>query len=247
MRAQSETIGFVLVFALIVSTIGVIYGTGTAGLQSAQRAEQTQNVERAFEVLDENVGALRDGVPSRSTEISLNGGTLALGEPIRVRIYAVSQANTSRNTSYTTRITPVVYTRGETSITYVNGAIIRSDRGAARLLSRPRWLVDAERAVLPSLTTYSGNGTSAVGGEGTARVTTIRRSGGLAGSFEAGADDVRVNVTVESPRAAAWATFFETEGYTALDDDPSDGTVTYQFVTAGLYIHRTSIELQVRS
>ncbi|MFC7136780.1 hypothetical protein ACFQRB_10335 [Halobaculum litoreum] len=73
-RAQSDAIGFVLVFSLIVLTVGTVYAAGYPALQDLRSDEQLENMERAFEVLDDNVDDMaREGAPSRATEIKLNG------------------------------------------------------------------------------------------------------------------------------------------------------------------------------
>ena len=77
-RSQSDVLGFVFVFAIVVSTIGLVFATGFTGLQDARDFERVNNAERAFEVLRDNVGdMIYRGAPSRVTEIKLASASLA--------------------------------------------------------------------------------------------------------------------------------------------------------------------------
>ncbi|MDZ7702032.1 MAG: hypothetical protein U5J98_08165 [Halobacteriales archaeon] len=86
-RAQTETLGFVLVFALITASIGLVYATGFTGLDNAREFEQTNNAERAFEVFADNIEDIVEwNAPSRSTEIRLADATLTIAEPIEIHL-----------------------------------------------------------------------------------------------------------------------------------------------------------------
>jgi len=50
---------------------------------------------------------------------------------------------------------------------------------------------------------------------------------------------------VESPRAAAWGRYFESEGMRKLN--ASDGKVTYQFRTDRLVVPETIVEFEINS
>ena len=50
-RGQSEVIGFVLVFVLVVSTVSIASVAGFGSLQDARDYERSQNAERAVEAI----------------------------------------------------------------------------------------------------------------------------------------------------------------------------------------------------
>lgn len=243
-RAQSETLGFVFVFALITMTVGTVYALGVPGLQAVQEAERTNNMERAFEVLDDNVEDLvQNGAPSRATEVKLAGGSLSVDGQTTVRLNVTNTSEPLDNDTFSMTARPISYTEDDgTRISYSTGAILRSDDRSAIMLSRPNWLVDDRRTVIPFIVTFPTGSRTALGGERTVLILTERRSSGLAGAFTTGpGSQAEVNVTVESPNAAAWSRFLDRQGMTAIDGDGSDGTVTYQFTTDALYVPRTSI------
>ncbi|WP_458205993.1 DUF7289 family protein [Haladaptatus sp. NG-SE-30] len=59
--------------------------------------------------------------------------------------------------------------------------------------------------------------------------------------------NLRVNVTIASPRAAAWKRYFDQEGLKKIDGDASDGRVTYQFKsTARVVVPETVAAFELR-
>jgi hypothetical protein len=251
-RAVSETMGFVFAFALVTVTVASVYTFGMAGLLDAQQGEQVNNAERAFDVLADNVADVHGGdAPSRATEISLAGATLSIGEPITVTVEAVNSTNSSDNTTVSMHPRPIVYSGvQDTTIVYVAGAVVRTDGDTSLMSVEPNVVATDRNAVVPFVHTYPSGGIDSLGGDATVLVVAREQSSKLARQFRtgtaAGDPDARVNVTVESPRAAAWGRYFESEGFVAVDGDPSDGTVTYQFSTDRLFVPETGIEVGLR-
>lgn len=247
-RAVSETLGFVFAFALVTASVGVIYTTGIGGLENAREDEQLTNAVRAFEVLADNVEDLRrQGAPSRATELKLNGASLGFGDPVRVTVQ-VNHTETDANATHVASLRPLVYEDDAGQVVYSAGATFRVDDGAAAMRVEPGFVVDDRRAVVPLLVTYPRRDVGRVGGDTTVLAVAYRQSAGLAGVFDAGpdpADEARVNVTVESPRAAAWGRYLESSGMTAIDGDPDDGAVTYQFYTERLLVPETVVEVEL--
>lgn len=246
-RAQSEVLGFIFVFSLLVLTTGLVFALGLPTVENARDAERVTNVERAFEVLDNNVDdMMRRNVPSRATEVKLAGGMLSIQESTTVRIHAEKKGNSSMNETFSGTTRPIVYSDDDTEIALSFGAVLRSDDGSSVMLSDPDWLVD-DRAVVPYALLTRGDGTTIVAGETTVLVVGETKSRGVAGSFTTDDDTpVIVNVTVESSRADAWDRYMEEQGWEPIDDDPSDGNVTYQFEADELYVPRTTVQISFK-
>lgn len=242
-RGVSETLGFVLVFAIITGTIAIVYATGITGLKDAQQDEKVENVGRAFDVLADNLEDIhRQGASSRATEMRLAGGTLHTGKAVSIRVRAERSTNSSINDTYAATLEPIVYEDADgTKFVYESGAVVREEDEGAAMLSPPEWIVGPNRTVVPLVNTY-GSG-SGIAGEGTALVVAKRATSTLSGPFNGGGGTVIVNVTVTSPRAGAWKSFFEDQGYVAVDPDPADGNVTYSFETEELFVARTGVEV----
>lgn len=200
-RGVSEVIGFVLVFSLITMTIAIVFTAGLGGLQDAQRTEQVNNVERAFDVLDTNAKEIqRQGAPSRATEMRLSGGRLGFGEPTAVTIDA---NDGTEPTTVETR--PLTYTNGDTEIAYELGAIIRTDDGGSVMLTDPGYVLNDDRSALPLLVTTKPSDQTAISGHRTVLVRGSKQHAQILQSRTT----TDLTITVESPRADAWERYFD--------------------------------------
>ena len=202
-RGVSDVVGYVLIFSLIVATVGVVTTVGFGTLDDRQDAERINNVERAFDVFANNMeNVYRDGAPSRATEMRLAGGTLRHGDAINITIESPD------GDTVTTSPRPLTYEDGNTKIIYVGGALIRSDDGSAVMLRDPPFPMGADTASFPMIDTFHTSGAQTVSVDGTIRVTStaLRINTTVPQSFDTNGD---YNVTVESPRSDAWARYFE--------------------------------------
>lgn len=243
-RGVSEVLGFVLAFALITSTIGLVYASGFSGLQNAQNHEQLQNMERAFDVLDDNFDDLNGyGAPSRATELKLPGGSIRLGETVKFHVRTNSTqpvpCNATGGTVMWSR--PLVYQYEDDEITYSGGAVIRSANGRSTMIDEPDWIVSEDHTLLSVLTTAEGE-SSGVGGETTILVVGHRTSRSVRCQFPAPNTPVRVNVTVESPRAEAWEGYFRANGFDVTA--ASDEHVTAKVNTSQFFAASSSVEVE---
>ncbi|WP_435096090.1 DUF7289 family protein [Halarchaeum sp. P4] len=217
-RGVSDVVGFVLIFSLIIATVGIVYTTGLTGLQDARDAERLSNAETAFGVLDSNAeDILHRGAPARATEIKLSNAQIGPGEPVTVNVTAGPNASVSRE------ITPVVYSAGDTKIVYVNGAVIRSQRGGASMLDPPN-LHLGQRALVPIVDTYFP-APKTIGGQTRAlvRLDVPTASDRTVTAFRPTNDTVTVTVTTTRP--GPWNRYFTARG-SSCSESPVNGTYT---------------------
>ncbi|WP_423997738.1 DUF7289 family protein [Halorubrum trapanicum] len=198
-RGVSETVGFVLVFALITSTIAVTFTVGLGGLEDAQLAERDNNVERAFDVLHDNFNDLsRDGVPSRATELRLGGGELSFD---RDSVFRVNRTGTGE--LFVERGSLTYYGAGDTRIVYENGAVFRMDGDNGVMIREPDLLVgdtvvySLYGLVGPSQTA-SGDRTVLVVGERADRTVAV----------DDRAADENVTLAINSTQAVVWERYY---------------------------------------
>lgn len=198
-RGVSETVGFVLVFALITSTIAVTFTVGLGGLEDAQLAERDNNVERAFDVLQDNLDDVsRDGVPSRATEIQLGGGELRLEQESTFRLNDTATPGTVVETGSLT-----YYGAGDTRIVYENGAVFRMQGDNGVMLNEPDLLLGD--TVVYSLYGLGGPPQTA---DGDRTVLVV----GQRGIREAAIDDRtatdNVTLAINSSQATVWERYY---------------------------------------
>lgn len=204
-RGLSETIGFVLVFGIVISTVAVVYVGGFDALTGARDAQQFGNTERAFDVMDSNVEDLAvRGARSRTTEILLSDGAIRFGDPVTFNVTA------GGGNYYTTTIRPVTYRADDgDSIVYVNGAVFRQYEGGAVMFDEPR-VAGGNRTLIPYVITRADSRN--VSTDGTRRLLVRTR---VADRAVRTFSSPGANLTITSPRAPAWQQYLEDE----LDTD----------------------------
>lgn len=251
-RAVSDVVGYVLVFALVTATVTSVFAVGIGGLEDRRDAERTENVERAFDVLDDNLRDVeRHGDPSRATEVRLSGGELSLSSTTNVTIEQVDSSG-SRVGNHTTRtVHAVTYTRGETTVGYDAGARFRTDGDTTLFRSTPAF-VSAEgepnRTVIPLLRTRPGDGPTAESGDGTVQISA---SAGVLRRFEypeTGVDPDAVRIRIESPRADAWERYLdEADGFSIEPTETTDEVVVAEIDRDEVvYVRVTVIDVSYR-
>lgn len=239
-RGQSELVGFLLVFGVVVLTIALVVVTGFVGLDGAKDFQRTTNAERAFTGLADDVDDVaRGGAPSRSTEIRIADGRLSL-EPAETRIEITAVDGNS--TAVTVETHPVVYDSGTgTTVTYRSGALVRRDGDAAVMYREPDFVLTQERVILPVVETAQEGG-GPVGGTGAVDVRTVH----------AGEDVViwdrpvaKVMLNVSTPNAGAWERYFEAASgdgpVTNVERDGEFVEVTLEPDRATVTVHRIEV------
>jgi len=206
-RGQTETLGYVLIFALVLSTATVVSFSGVDAIQSKEETQRVQNTERAFEIFASNMDDIQQrGAPSRATEVSLDGASLGYGDTGTVNVSVIDGGT---ETNHTYEIRPLVYeTNEDNRLVYEAGAIFyQDDDGNGVVVRDPPFLADDGRVNIPVVATRADN----AGRQLQAQTVLIRANAidsdiavaNTSGQF----DDLYVNVT--SPRADLWQRYFE--------------------------------------
>lgn len=212
-RGLSEALGFALVFGVIVASAGLVYATGFEDLRETRNAEQATNAERAFDVLKANLEDMsKRGAPSRATEVKLADADLYTGDQVRVSINATNTSNASDYSVFTYNYEPVVYDTGDNAIVYANGAVLRRSPGGVAVVQDPEFVVSDERTLLPLVHTYTDGDAGTVSGSDTVLVRTELQTSALHIIRTEPSTTYNVTVSIETPRADAWARYLEGEG-----------------------------------
>lgn len=205
-RGQSELVGFVLIFGIVVLTVALVSATGFVGLNNAQDYQRTTNAEGAFTALAGSLDeVVRGDAPSRTTAIGISDASLSLDENSSSVAVAVDGAQVDLEAGNETG--SIVYDSGsDTTITYRSGALLRRDGERSVMFREPDFVITDEEVILP-LTDLSSERTSEVAG--TADVEVYARHDGTAvvADTEPVADNV--TITLGTPHVDAWTRYFE--------------------------------------
>jgi hypothetical protein len=232
-RAVSDVLGYILIFALITSSVGVVTVAGFGTLADTRDAERFENAERVFDILGANVADhLEDRVRTRNTEIRLADSSLGFGDPVGINVTVGGVGSNS------TTVEPLLYSQGETArIAYTGGAVVRSKGGSAVMTAGPPFRF-GNRTVITMVNTRGRD----TGVAGSARV--LVRTELVSQSvyeYTNGPYTVTLNVTPPAPRSAAWAQWLESE--TGTDCDTLDDTVSCTFEADEVYVRTVTIDV----
>ncbi|WP_416839343.1 hypothetical protein [Haloferax sp. DFSO52] len=224
-RAVSDTLGFIFVFSLVLSTVGVVTAVGMDGLEDTRDVERLNNAERAFDILDDNMEdiAVR-GAPSRATEIKLAESALSFGTPVTMTV-EWTQGGVAQNASVTTR--PLVYTSevSDERLVYAFGTVFRGTDDAMTIVRHPAFVLTDEAVVISTISTRrSSSSANAVGGSGTYLIRSeMTDSGPKYRGIATENSPYTVTVNVTSPRAGLWKS--ELESYDGMSCPVANDTM----------------------
>lgn len=240
-RGVSEVIGYVLVFGLVLTSIGLVSSLGIGVLEDVRSAEQSRNAETAFDVLHANMAQLHaEHAPSRATEMDIGDTQLRTGDNVTVRIHLDDGSSWDNDTSYDVR--PVVQRLDkERKIVYEAGAVLRTNRESGIVVSDPPILSSDDNVHITIPATQSDGTTSVGGGTVLVRGVVTEREV-LVSDTDGTYQTVVLNVT--SPRANLWHDHLEEKGFDC--SDPSgDVTECKRDTFSRLYVTVHEIDLSL--
>ena len=215
-RALSESIGFIFIFAAVVSMAAIVYTTGFADLQDTRDFEQANNAERAFDVLGANLQDVSQrGAPSRATEVKVEDAELYTGAPVWTNVTVADSNDEMNNDSVTGGIEPIVYATGDDTIVYHNGAVFRESSSGETMIREPSFSISDDRVLMPMIRTYSDEHQSIAGSDIVLVRAINTHSNNIPDVARPPEDAETYDVTVRmyTERAELWKGYFEEEGF----------------------------------
>jgi len=251
-RGVSDMVAFILVFSLIITSVGITYTYGYTTLTDYQENEQTRNAERAFVVLSDNIGEIESShVEARTGELRLAGGTLSVENGTSIAVNATTGTGPDPYEVMDPRtIGSLTYDYEGTTIEYENGAVFRQDGdGRYIMLTEPRYQCGESYAVVSVVElipvtdgSLSSEGTVQIRSElNTARLRyPVNRTGGNNTAVD------NVTVTVDSDKDEAWKEYFEDTGWEegATTADGTEYTCEASTGDIDLYVRQTRINVE---
>jgi len=243
---MTEVLGHVLVFSLIVASIGIIVVTGLAGLEDTRDSERFQNADRAFDVLGENMASVYErDVPSRATEIDVGDGQILYADPVEINI-SVNTTEDDNFSSNSFESQPIEFrVNSDRSILFEAGAVIRDQRRGGYMVREPPFLLSDEKIHIPIIQTTARAERSA--GGSTVLIRADSRDKTVLERPNDKYDKLRINIT--SPRAQQWFDYLVNQESieeddcdllnnaskaTCMIDPPSETYVTFQRIRVSL-------------
>lgn len=218
-RGVSETVGFVLIFSLVLLTVGVVFTVGYSGLQDARDGERINNAERAFDVLANNIEDITNrGAPSRGTEVRLADASLGSGEPTSLNITGLNDSGGREFSTGNYSLDPVVYGADDTTIRYAGGIVSRIQPQGSVLLREPSYVLSDSLAIIP-VVQLSVEDRSIAG----SRTVLVRSERRLRDVVVDSSDTETLSLDLSTPATDAWESYLEDAGMVCTRPNGEDG------------------------
>lgn len=221
-RAQSSTIGFVLLIALTVTGAGVVIGLGGQALEDTRSASTVDRVENAMTQFDSRTSmvALGDASTQRVRFGGGGDGTYSVEDDAGwIRVTHRNYTDGNDYVVYNESLGAVRYTKDDTTVAYQGGGVWRSDGGGSVMVSPPEVTYRRATLTLPVIRTLGDGGaggspTASVTREGPTRVVYPNRSSTYpAADGRPYLNPIRngtVVLAVHSEYYEAWGRYFDT-------------------------------------
>jgi hypothetical protein len=227
-RAQSETLGFILLFSIVILGAGVVLIFGAVAVADSQQSLSGDRAEKVLTQMDSEISMVALG-RTNSQEMEFKRSDR---EQFSVNASAGTINITTVGSGPDTVILPdtnlgaVVFERSETKITYQGGGVWRSDSGdGSAMISPPEFNYRDQTLTLP-LVTISGDkslsGNAVIRKDGPSRSHFPNATKGLSNPLE----DEIVQVTVESEYHLGWKTYFDERTEGDVKYTPSENRVS---------------------
>ena len=170
-RGVSEVVAFILVFAIILGSVGLLYTTTFDAMLDYQETERETNAVRAMDSLTDNFNDVlrNDGVNERFGELSVREGTVSFADSgTRIDITLggkhgdepLGTNGERRFAGYgdgvTAELGEFAYESDDGKIAYEGGGLVRSDETGNAVLREPQLRCNPERnTAVISLVTVS--------------------------------------------------------------------------------------------
>jgi hypothetical protein len=242
-RGQSEVLGAVLVFALVMLGIGLVLMGGGQAINSSNQAVVEDQTREGLVDLAGEVDAITHGSgDTKQTNLNLNLEGQQNGVQVRESAGSL-RLEVGGSTVYDGPLGAVVYSTGDTTIAYQGGGVWRADGDGASIVSEPG---ASERGGSPGTLTLpivQVTGSTTLGGQ---TVLTREATNQLYPSIDVGATET-VTIRIESQFAEAWAEYFvDSLGVDESAVTVSGDTVEVEYASSGrAYLHVTHYRVSI--
>lgn len=214
-RGVTELVSYVLIFSLVIATIGTVTVLGMSTLMDRQQAEQLNNVERSFDVLADNLRDIqRHGDRSRSTEMRVLDGELRIGDPISITVGTFTESDgefdafTANNRTITTRT--VVYQVDDRKVVYEAGLVYQESTDSSWVVREPPIVSTDDAVTIPLLQMVRGGGEQRITESSSARVVASTTSPSRTTTLES---DEPIAIRIESSHVGVWNETLTSHGF----------------------------------
>ncbi|ELZ85768.1 hypothetical protein C453_08133 [Haloferax elongans ATCC BAA-1513] len=199
-RGVSEVVSFVLVFALVTTSVGLVSSLGYVTLSDLQSAQQADNGALAFEVLAADIDAIESGrAETQSADVGTSDGSLGVN-PNETVVVTIDGQTWNASGS-------VFFHSDDARVSYESGAVVRQSEDDAVMIAPPDFTC-RDGAAIVSLVDIETTDSSSISGSSVRVITRRQSSRLLYPSSRIPIGTVTVNVSVQGDSSDALARHF---------------------------------------
>jgi len=225
-RAQSETLGFVLLLGMVIVTAGVIVSFGAAAVNSSEDSLSSDRAEKVMTQMDSEISMVALG-RTNSQDIDfdrVSGEQFYIDEDAgQIDIEMINETDRSTETIMDdVTLGAVKFDREDTTIAYQGGGVWRQDGDGSGMVSPPEFNYRDQTLTLPLVTVEGAdrlNNGAVV--EKAGPDTKYFPTDDLTNPLE---DDI-VQVTVQTEYHHGWNRYFETRTEGEVEHEPENELV----------------------
>jgi len=144
-RAVSETVGFIIIFGIVITGIGLVTLYGYPVLLSQQAEANMRNMQKNMIVLQSDINSLTyKNVPYQETSLQVSGGTLmSIDSDQTPQTFKINRGG-AEYFSFQPGELRFISENNDAVISLENGAVHKSywSQEGSAMLSEPRWFFD---------------------------------------------------------------------------------------------------------
>ncbi len=234
--AVSETLGYILLFAIVTLSMGVIYGIGYPILQSNIDANIFESAEQSFIVLQSNMDRVAfDQTPVKVIKMQLQSSSISVSNSSSMTITYGSEPPLLVPTG------EIEFQKNEKKLIYEMGSVMKTyDRDSMVMISKPpiyTGTIDSTPVTTIGLVTV--NGDNFISGKGIATLTLRHNSS----SMNMTASPTNVSLLVNSTHAREWEEYLEGIGFNITNSTSS--TLSAQINDTMLILSRHTVDVDI--
>ncbi|SFM67295.1 DUF7289 family protein [Methanolobus profundi] len=217
--AVSETIGYILLFAIVTLSMGVIYAIGYPALQSNIDANIFESAEQSFIVLQSNMNRVAfDQTPVKILKINLQSSSVAVSQGSSMTITYDGNPPLYISTG------EVVFEKDDKTITYEMGSVLKSypASGSVMVSEPPIYVSTIDNTTVTTIGLISVNGNDQASGKGIT-VLTLKHNSSIMDTTSA---PTTVDIQINSTHAQKWEQYLEDIGFSITGTTDSSVTAT---------------------
>lgn len=238
-RAVSNVLGYVLLFAVVLSSIIVVGTVGVDQLTDARDGTTALNAEFTMTGVASAVDDVHRENVSRTSRVGLGGGSLEAGEQTTIKV----DIGDDGSFELSDQTQSIVYRTGNTQIVYVAGAVFRMEEEGEVVVREPDYRVESDSAIIPIPLTEAESPGSAVSGSN-AQIR-LARAGSM--DLKTGSNDVGIKfVTPNNDQALLWYSVLkERHGFNCDGGPPTGDTVDCSHSASDVLVRMTTTRFAV--